>query len=316
MQLQRLGTGALFALAVAGAFLLGKGSQPEASPREAASPAAARGAGKPAAPAHTDELLGVVLARASASIAPRFEGRLQDVLVRMGDRVEAGSVIAVLDVPTLRHDLRSAEASLATVEVEQALSSVEQSEAEERLSRNQAMFRAGVASGEELATARYQQQLTAARGAQARARLAERKTAVERLRKDNEDSLVRAPFDGIVAARYIDPGAIVGSSTPIVRIISARDFIVRFAVPEAQISRVAVGRRVRVRLGLREAILRGAIDKVAPEIDAASRMMFVEAQLPEGAAVAAAALSGEIARVSIEPESPGSASPAPANPEP
>jgi membrane fusion protein (multidrug efflux system) len=100
--------------------------------------------------------------------------------------------------------------------------------------------------------------------------------------------------------RYVDPGGIVGTNTPIVRLISANDFIVRFAVPESQVAAVAIGARVRVVVRSQQrAWLHGIVDKVAPEIDAASRMLFLEAHLA-GTDAGAATLSGEMARVSVE----------------
>jgi membrane fusion protein (multidrug efflux system)/multidrug efflux system membrane fusion protein len=265
------------------------------APRPALAPAPSR-----TGPGGGFEFLGVVLARASADVAPRFQGRLQEVRVRLGDHVAANSVIAVLDVPTLRHDLLVAEAGLKTAEVEQSLAAVELAEAKERMARSTALYSKSLSSGEDLSTARYQQQRTANRVEAARATIAEHQSQVDRLRKENEDAVVRSPFDGVVAVRYVDAGGIVSTNTPIVRLISANDLIVRFAVPESQVSVVSVGARVRVVVRSGQQLeLHGTVEKVAPEIDAASRMLFVEAGLSRTDA-GTATLSGEMARVSME----------------
>ena len=156
-----------------------------------------------------DEYLGVLVARLSADIAPRFQGRALDVLVRLGDPVKTGDIIAIVDIPSLRHDLRIAEASLGTVTVDQSRALVELSEAEEKLARRKALAAEALTSTEDLSAARYQQQLATARVAAARAQLAERRANVDRLRQDNADAVLRAPFEGIVAGRYVDPGATV-----------------------------------------------------------------------------------------------------------
>ncbi|HTN84966.1 MAG TPA: efflux RND transporter periplasmic adaptor subunit [Sorangium sp.] len=253
---------------------------------------------RPVSPA--DEFLGVILARVSADIAPRFEGRLREVHVRLGDHVAAGQLIGALDVPTLRFDLRKAEAELAAAEVDESRASIELSEAQERLRRRRALADQALASGEDLATTRYQEQIATTRVESARAQIAERRAQVERLRRDNADAQVAAPFAGIVAARYVGPGESVGPSTPIVRLISLRDPFVRFAVPEQQARATTVGRavRVRVRVGAAHLDLEGTIETVAPEIDAASHHVFVEAALgpvdPE-----LHVLSGGVARVSL-----------------
>jgi RND family efflux transporter MFP subunit len=302
-QLRVVGVGVLIVGGVIGGFMLGRrtdnaGASPHArSVAESVRPDVRASASPPPA-AHA--YLGVVLALGSAEIAPRFPGRLKDVAVRLGDHVAAGSVIAVLDEPTLRNDLRVAEAALKTASVEQALAAVELSEAEERLTRSKALSAAALSSGEELATARFQQQRTSTRVEAARAQVAEHQTQVDRLRQDNEDAVVRAPFDGIIAARFADPGSNVAASTPIVRMISAREFIVRFAVPNDERTAVPIGSRARICVGDHGTVLYGTVDKIAPEIDAASRMVFVEARLPPNDA-GGSALSGETVHVSIEP---------------
>ena len=247
----------------------------------------------------SDEYLGVVIARLSADIAPRFQGRTLDVLVRLGDTVKTGDVIAILDVPTLRHDLRIAEASMGAVTVDQSRALVELSEAEEKLARRKALAAEALTSTEDLSAARYQQQLAASRVAAARAQLAERRANVDRLRQDNADAILRAPFDGIVAGRYVDPGATVSPSIPITRIISARDIFLRFAVPERIGPTVTVGRTVTAFVGERRMQITGTIDKIAPEVDAASQMIFIEARLP-ALDSKSPALVGEMARVVLD----------------
>ncbi len=301
-QLRAVGVCGLILGGVVGGFMFGRRTNREGSlPAVRPPPEGPRGSEHVSAPPPTAHAyLGVVLALGSADIAPRFAGRLKEVAVRLGDHVSAGSVIAVLDEPTLRNDLRVAEAALRTASVEQALAAVELSEAEERLTRSKALSAAALSSGEELATARFQQQRTSTRVEAARAQLAEHQTQVDRLRQDNEDAVVRAPFDGIIAARFADPGTNVAASTPIVRLISAREFIVRFAVPNNEITAVSIGSRARICVGDHGAVLYGTVDKIAPEIDAASRMVFVEARLPPNDA-GGSALSGETVHVSIEP---------------
>lgn len=245
------------------------------------------------------EFLGVVLARSAADIAPRVEGKLKDVYVRLGDHVTSGQAIAAIDAPTLRYELRVAEANLMAMDAEQNRAVVELSEADERLARRNALATDALVTREELATVRYQQQVATTHVASLRAQSAERRAQVDRLRKDNADVILRAPFNGIVAARYMDPGSSVSSSTPIVRVISADDVFVRFAVSEQQASTIATGQQVNVRVGDRPLALRGIIDKIAPEIDAAARMVFVEANLAP-IAPDSPILSGEIVRVSAD----------------
>jgi len=69
-----------------------------------------------------------------------------------------------------------------------------------------------------------------------------------------------------------------------VRLISAGEFLLRFAVPPDQAAAVRKGAGVEVRLDSLPLTLSGRVSQVAPRIDTASQMVFVEAdlQVPPG----------------------------------
>lgn len=299
VELRTASLGAAALLLIAGSIALAMNRQ--AAPPTAPAPDASAQSAAPA-PASAEprqEFLGVVLARTTADISPRFAGRLRDVHVRLGDRVTAGTPLAELDLPSLQYDLRMAEATFQAAGVDEERASVELAESEERLKRRQSLSAEALVSTEDLASAKYQQRLAAARARATRAQVAERRAQVERLRKDRSDLVIVAPFDGVIAARYADPGINVTPATPIVRLISADDLFVRFAVPEGRTAGLQSGMAVLVRVGEQRIEHRATIDKVAPEVDAASRMVFVEARL-EKAEPGAPVQAGEIARVTVD----------------
>jgi multidrug efflux pump subunit AcrA (membrane-fusion protein) len=104
-----------------------------------------------------------------------------------------------------------------------------------------------------------------------------------------------APFAGTVAARYADRGALIPKGTPIVRLIAQGELRVRFALPEERATALAVGDRLRIAAAGLE--LHGTVEKVAPEIDAASRMVYAEATLDLAVAERERVRSGQVARV-------------------
>jgi RND family efflux transporter MFP subunit len=248
--------------------------------------------------------LGVVLARTSADIAPRFDGRLATVNVRVGDSVAQGAVLATLSVPTLRYDLRVAEAELqaATLDVDRA--STELNQATERFARKQRLDAEHLALADDVTGADYQSRLAKTRLSSARSVASERRAQVERLRQDEGDTQIVAPFDGVVAARYVDPGMSVHSLVPVVRLITMNDILARFAVPQADAARIGIGDGVRIRTTETHRDLRGAVERVAAEVEPASRLIFVEARVTSGAAPSSAVPSGELARVEIASEAP------------
>lgn len=293
-------------LSAAGSALLGMTGRgdalavtPEPPPRAPVTPAGIAPPSAveeaPPAPPPGEGLLGVILARASVDVAAPAEGRIRSMDVRIGDRVASGARLALIDLPAARSELEVAEATTKAAQIEHDRARVELAEAEERLARRQSLSAEALASREELATAGYQVKLARVRVDATAALVRQQHARAAQLRQENAEAEIRAPFEGIVAVRYADPGARVGQGAPLVRLIAASERFVRFAVPEERAAEAAVGRPVRVRAGRLD--LAGRVEKIAPEIDAASRMVFVEAGIDQDAATLEVVLSGEIARV-------------------
>ncbi|WP_437908533.1 HlyD family efflux transporter periplasmic adaptor subunit [Sorangium sp. So ce327] len=119
--------------------------------------------------------------------------------------------------------------------------------------------------------------------------------AAAALRGAEADAEIRAPFAGRVVARYAEPGESVNTTMPILRLISDDGLLVRFAVPEEHRGEVDEGASVRVRAGGLE--LRGTVETMAPEIDAVSRALVVEARIEPGDAPRELLVAGEMTRV-------------------
>jgi RND family efflux transporter MFP subunit len=216
------------------------------------------------------DFLGVLLTGEDVDIAPKVEGRVSTISVKPGDRVRKNQLLAHMDVRAARESLRLAEASLA--------------DAKARLARRVGMA-AGVLSQEEIGNAQ--------------AMVLERKARVGELRALINDADVRAPFDGAVTTRFLDPGAIAGPTRPILRLVGGNDVRVRFAIPEEQTGNVTTGMRARLRLQSRPTPLFAIVESVAPEVDAAARMTFAVArvQLPKGDSRLSGLAAGMVARV-------------------
>lgn len=219
--------------------------------------------------------IGVVVAQSAVDLAAGIAGPLARVLVRAGDAVAAGDIVAEVDARLLRPDLRRAEAALMGAEAEQRRAATAARQAASRHARRAAAPE--VVSREELAAAAIEAESTAADEEAARARVAERRADVERLRREVASAVVRAPFGGLVAQRLLDPGAMVTAGTPIVRLVSSEGGLVRFAVPVDALRRLAVGDRVRVRIDALEVI--AEVGRIAPEIDVAANRVFVDATM-------------------------------------
>ncbi|MFY0582917.1 efflux RND transporter periplasmic adaptor subunit [Cystobacter fuscus] len=192
--------------------------------------------GQPSVPPPVEGFTGVVVNRDTVDVAARVEGLVTEVRVRLGDRVTRNALLAQLDDHQAKSELEVARATLSVTRADEEKAVLEHQEAQERNGRNQkaASLRGDALSQEELAAARYQEQYAASRLSAARARVQEQQARVAQLEQRIHDEVIRAPFDGVVTARYVDPGASVSRGAPVVRLVSSEELWVRFAVPEEQ----------------------------------------------------------------------------------
>lgn len=298
--------GMVIALRLAGAV-----SRPPGAPSNSTAPERLRGPVVDTpfpGPTQTQEQgcqpVGVIFPRESVDVSPKAAGRLRAVHVHLGERVSRGKVLASLDTTTLRSELAIARATVRGAAAQEKRAAIEVEQATRKLehSRILAGERVRAISSEDLARAGADAQLARSALDAARARTAEQRAQVARLRTEVGTAEIQAPFDGVVAARYADAGAFVGAGSPVLRIVRGDELWVRFAVSEDRLDRVAVGRQVDVVVPATGGRASATVQHIAPEVDSAARMFFVEARI-DGARRAFQA--GLAARVSLDCAAPG-----------
>jgi RND family efflux transporter MFP subunit len=219
----------------------------------------------------------VIVARDSVDVTSEIPGRLRAVYVGIGDTVRAGAPIAALDPQMAVQDLEMARAALRAVEADASRASEELAEARVRAERrktNPELF-----SKEELAEVELRVKTAAAALEMSRARASEQRARVRQLEAALGQAEVRAPFAGRVAERFVDPGAVVGPGTALVRLISAEDLIVRSAVPPEEARSLSEGARVIAKGRDTTVEVSGTVERIAPEVDTASQMVLIEIRI-------------------------------------
>jgi membrane fusion protein, multidrug efflux system len=245
---------------------------PASAPRPAAAPAAVS-----PAPAPRPGWIGVVVARESVDVKADSQGRLQTVQVSIGDHVRKGDPIAILDTSLAAQDLEMARSVLRGSQADEQRALDEMNEAKARNDRRQK--NPDFFSGEDLAQAKLQAKTATSAYEVAHQRVAEQATRVKQLETSLSRNQIRAPFDGRVAERFADPGAVVGPGTPVVRLISAGDLLVRAAVPPEEARRLSQGQPVTVTVRTLGLQIPGTLQRIAPEVDASSQMVLIEVHL-------------------------------------
>jgi len=203
---------------------------------------------------------GTLEAHYESTISPRIVGRLQEVLVDMGDTVTAGQVLARLDDVELKPQVEMAEAAttvaratLDRLEADRSKASalLEQTTADRRRALSLLPTRAVSESDVDKATADWRTaQAAVARAEAALVEGQKQLIASERNLAYRKallaDTIVVAPVDGLIVERKRDPGDIAVPGSAVLRLISTEELWITAWVDETEMSRLAVGQTARV----------------------------------------------------------------------
>ncbi|NMO13534.1 efflux RND transporter periplasmic adaptor subunit [Pyxidicoccus fallax] len=268
--------------------------------------AGSAGASTPEAPALPEQalkasqpLLGVVVASQTLDVVSEVEGRLAEVPAHLGKRVQAGEVLASLDVEPLRLELEARKANVRAAEATTRRAALVLVQAKQRLEREERIRAFSAAEAEE--AARGEVAVADADVALAQARQSEALARMAQAERDLAQARIRAPFTGTVTEQYLTPGMRVSRATPVVRLVS-EELRLRFAVPEGLAPALRVGATVRVRLSAVGEELTGTVDRLSPEVDPASRHQKAEALLQVPARLKGRLSTGLLAEVFLHPE--------------
>jgi RND family efflux transporter MFP subunit len=220
--------------------------------------------------------LGVVVAGYTADIGAEVSGSVTEVLASVGTRVAQGDVLLRVDPSVASDDLRASRARLEQQRSEIASAEAELVEASDLVKRLQSIA-AGVSDRQLVAAQSREQQMRAA-VQQARAGLSVQEAALGQQVTRSGKHTIRAPFEGVVVERFVDPGGLVVPGQLVARVIT-EDFYVRFAMPPDAARVRHAGERVQVSLPDGDAIVHGTLSDLQPEIDAAAQLVFARARL-------------------------------------
>jgi RND family efflux transporter MFP subunit len=219
----------------------------------------------------------------TAQIHSRASGFVREWLVDMGDRVEAGQLLAQLDTPELEREIDQARATLARANagILQATATSEYSSS--TLQRYTALAPEGLVSQQELAQYQAQAHVAAANIRVATAERGARSADLARLEQLQRFARVVAPFAGTISARHVERGELVtgASSEPLFEIVVTDPVRVHVQVPQSLVGDVATG--LGVELVVNEypgQKFAGTLTRTSGTLDPDSRTMRAEVRVP------------------------------------
>lgn len=228
----------------------------------------------------SDRIQGFTEPYADINMAAAEMGTLASVIVREGDVVTTGQLLASLDNAVLRASLDVARAGmLAKGELQSASTQLELKKVEQE--KLQQLFERNHASQQELDRITGEVQIAEARLQSVREDLEVRRLEHARIDAQLQQREIRSTIDGVVVEVRKDHGEFVSPSDPVVaRIVQLDPLLVVFSVPSSRRSDVREGQQVNMLVGVENAPASGEVEFVAPTTDASSGTIRVKVRLP------------------------------------
>ena len=203
-----------------------------------------------------------VVSREDARIASEQDGRVTRV-AEVGTKLLRGAALAQLDDSLLRLQERQDQS-----EVERTQAQLDYARSQE--ARLTQLVEKHSIAGSQLDEARSQRRVLEQELQRAR-------VALDRTRHRLRNSTVRAPFDGMVAERFIQAGEYLGTGAAVVRLVNTAALEVKAQAPVNLAARLRPGMSVALREG--ETELQQKVRAVVPVGDESSRQMEVRIAL-------------------------------------
>jgi len=195
---------------------------------------------------------GYVTARRQATVSSKVTGKVVDVLVEEGMKVEKGQILARLDASQARQALALSEAQLEATRRAMVETEAQLREATIRKTRVADLLKAGVASKADWDAIEAEVDVFGARLETQRGQVTAGERGVDIQRQYLDDTIIRAPFAGIAVSKNAQPGEIISpmsagggfTRTGISTIVDMSSLEIEVDVNEAYIQRVQPGQKV------------------------------------------------------------------------
>jgi len=202
-----------------------------------------------------------------STVKAKVSGEIRQVLVREGEPVRAGQVVARFDTADLDAKLTDRIGALEASRAQLAL-------AEKTRAQNQLLLKQKFISQNAYDSA--ESNLSVSQGT-----LKSNEAQAQLARNALRDAVVTAPLTGIVAKRHVQPGEKVSFDAPLVTIVDLARMELRAMVPANDIPELAAGMKVELAIdGFGDRRFTGTIERINPTTEAGTRAILVFIHIP------------------------------------
>lgn len=233
----------------------------------------------------------------------KVAGFLKSITVDVGDHVNAGQLLAVLEIPELQDDMVTAEAAVkrSQEEVNRAQADLGRTESAHEVAhlgstRLAAVMkqRPNLVAQQDIDEAQGRDRVAEAQVATARAAVAaaQEQLAVARANENKTKTLfayarITAPFTGVITHRYADTGSMIQAGTssqsqamPVVRLSQNNLLRLTIQVPESVVAQIHLGAPVDVKVQALNRNFQGKVARFADKLSLDTRTMETEVDVP------------------------------------
>ena len=203
---------------------------------------------------HYLELQGAVNTRQNVLLYPEVPGILERVLVKEGNKVKKGQLLAVIKDGGMSQQLQQLESQAALSQTV--------------FERQERLWAQKIGSEIEFL--------------QAKTNYTSQKNAVEQLKDQLEKTKITAPFDGTIDVVYKEEGTVVapGQGAEVFRILNLENMYIEAEVPENYVSSITKGKKVQVHFPILGKTITSSIRQVGNFINPNNRSFKVEIDVP------------------------------------
>ncbi len=223
---------------------------------------------------------GPIVVENQVDVLAQRDGMVQKVYADIGKRVHKGDLLAKLDSSQLESDRAALEHSMRADAANVKFHETEQGVNRADLSRAEKMFAAGLITKEQLEHTRLLRDATVWEISRENENQQQNAARIRSLDLEIEKTRIAAPFDGVVARRYVRAGQKVAPNDRLFWVTAEAPLLVRFTLPQEYLTRIRTGSTVSVSAPFADKERHAAkVIGVSPVVDPSSGTIEVVARL-------------------------------------
>ena len=225
-------------------------------------------------------LTGALKPKEKVDVTSKVTGRVEKIYLDVGDSVHLGDLIAELESDGLKQQVNWSKAALAVTKALLVQREAELKNAVVELERAKVLSADGLISKQDSEAKKTSHDVVRAQVELSRAQQEQAVAELKELKIRLAQTKIYAPMKGQVAVRYVDVGAVVSPTIPILNLVNISTLVTAASVPEMEVGKLRVGNRAVVQVdALPNQSFTGQVARISPVLDAATRSATIEIEI-------------------------------------